>query len=573
MNLMIKGYSYIRMSTDIQLKGDSLRRQMEMSKKYCEDNNIDLVESIQDIGVSGFRGKNSSEGSLGKFLDLIKNGKIDKGSCLIIESLDRLSRDKVLLAFSVFTDILSNDITIITLQDNQVYTSKTVNDNPGQLFLSLGVMLRSHDESKTKSNRISSVWKHKRDSYNGKILTSRCPSWMKPKKDKSGFDLIESHSNTIKNIFQWSLNGDGSLVITRRLNETGVPSIGNVKQWNKSYIIKILNNRSVLGEYQPHVHIDGSRESVGKPFLDYYPRLISDVDFIKVQNGIKNRTNKGGRKGKRFSNIFSGIVYCSNCDSKLNYFDKGKKSKTYLWCSNNHHHKGCISKTWKYQHLEDYLLSSLGELNLQELIDSDFTLKNEDLKNKIVLLKEDIKHYQQKLDDNTTSWFDSEPDIQKILEPKLKQISVDLKEKYSDLEILKREYEDVTMIGLEKSKSQLVDFKDKLNSFKTDDEVYRFRSLISNSVRNIVSKFYVDTSMTIDPWEYDDLDVAFLEILRKKRYTTREKVEAYLNTDQGQRAFVEFERTIKVIFRSGRVGWLKPSKNVNIRFNKPGFLP
>ena len=48
---MIKGYSYIRMSTDIQLKGDSLRRQMEMSKKYCEDNNIELVESIQDIGV------------------------------------------------------------------------------------------------------------------------------------------------------------------------------------------------------------------------------------------------------------------------------------------------------------------------------------------------------------------------------------------------------------------------------------------------------------------------------------------------------------------------------------------
>jgi hypothetical protein len=175
------------------------------------------------------------------------------------------------------------------------------------------------------------------------------------------------------------------------------------------------------------------------------------------------------------------------------------------------------------------------------------------------------------LDDNTTSWFDSEPDIQKILEPKLKQISVDLKEKYSDLEILKREYEDVTMIGLEKSKSQLVDFKDKLNSFKTDDEVYRFRSLISNSVRNIVSKFYVDTSMTIDPWEYDDLDVDFLEILRKKRYTTREKVENYLNTDQGQRTFVEFERTVKVIFRSGRVGWLKPSKSVNIRFNKPGI--
>ena len=568
---MIKGYSYIRMSTDIQLKGDSLRRQMEMSKKYCEDNNIELVESIQDIGVSGFRGKNTSEGSLGKFLELVKNGKIDKGSCLVIESLDRLSRDKVLLAFSVFTDILSNDINIVTLQDNQVYTSETVNDNPGQLFLSLGVMLRSHDESKTKSNRLSSVWKHKRDSYNGTILTSRCPSWMKPKKDKSGFDLIETHSNTIKKIFQWSINGDGSLVITRRLNDTGVPSIGKSKQWNKSYIIKILNNRSVLGEYQPNIHVDGNREPVGKPIMDYYPRVISEVDFIKVQNGIKRRTNNGGRKGKRFSNLFTGIVYCDNCGSKLNYFDKGKKTKTHLWCINNHHHKGCESKPWNYQHLEDYLLSSLSEVNLRELVDSDFTLKNEELKDKIVLLKDDIKKQEQRLEDNTTSWFDSEPDIQKILEPKLKQMSVDIKDKHGELEILKRKYEEVTMVELEKSKSQLVDFKNKLDSFKSDDEIYRFRSLVSNSIKNIVSRFYVDTSMTVNPWEYDDLDVDFLKILKRKRYTTREKVENYLITDQGQRTFVEFERTIKVIFRSGKVGWLKPSKDINMRFNKLNF--
>jgi hypothetical protein len=31
------------------------------------------------------------------------------------------------------------------------------------LFLSLGVMLRSHDESKTKSSRLSAVWQNKRD--------------------------------------------------------------------------------------------------------------------------------------------------------------------------------------------------------------------------------------------------------------------------------------------------------------------------------------------------------------------------------------------------------------------------
>ena len=60
-----KAYSYVRMSTDIQLKGDSLRRQKESSKNYAEENNLELIETLQDIGISAFSGKNSKDGALG----------------------------------------------------------------------------------------------------------------------------------------------------------------------------------------------------------------------------------------------------------------------------------------------------------------------------------------------------------------------------------------------------------------------------------------------------------------------------------------------------------------------------
>ena len=53
-----KAYSYIRMSTDIQLKGNSLQRQLELSKNYADINNLELVDTIKDIGVSAFKGKN-----------------------------------------------------------------------------------------------------------------------------------------------------------------------------------------------------------------------------------------------------------------------------------------------------------------------------------------------------------------------------------------------------------------------------------------------------------------------------------------------------------------------------------
>src|SRR5437762_2228976 len=89
-----KAYSYVRMSTHLQLRGDSLRRQLEGSRKYAEQNNLDLVEGadLQDIGVSAFRGKNLASGAFGRFLAGVEDGTIERGSYLLVESIDRLSR-------------------------------------------------------------------------------------------------------------------------------------------------------------------------------------------------------------------------------------------------------------------------------------------------------------------------------------------------------------------------------------------------------------------------------------------------------------------------------------------------
>jgi DNA invertase Pin-like site-specific DNA recombinase len=43
---MPRAYSYIRFSTPEQSKGDSLRRQLEKSKKYAEENGLILDSSL-----------------------------------------------------------------------------------------------------------------------------------------------------------------------------------------------------------------------------------------------------------------------------------------------------------------------------------------------------------------------------------------------------------------------------------------------------------------------------------------------------------------------------------------------
>ncbi len=47
-----KAYSYVRMSTPDQLHGDSLRRQLARTKKYADENGLEIVERIDDLGVS-----------------------------------------------------------------------------------------------------------------------------------------------------------------------------------------------------------------------------------------------------------------------------------------------------------------------------------------------------------------------------------------------------------------------------------------------------------------------------------------------------------------------------------------
>ena len=90
-----KIYSYTRFSSKEQLEGDSQRRQDEYITKYKDKSGLefDAELDLKDRGVSAFNALNIEKGALGKFLNLIKEGKIATGSVLLIESIDRLSKN------------------------------------------------------------------------------------------------------------------------------------------------------------------------------------------------------------------------------------------------------------------------------------------------------------------------------------------------------------------------------------------------------------------------------------------------------------------------------------------------
>jgi len=120
-------YSYIRMSSKRQIKGDSLRRQLDLSRQYADRHNLKLDEetTFADKGVSAWAGANLTEGQFGQFLAAAKQGRIKPGSYLLVESLDRLSRQQVRTALVPFMELINGGIVIVTLNDNQVYSKAT----------------------------------------------------------------------------------------------------------------------------------------------------------------------------------------------------------------------------------------------------------------------------------------------------------------------------------------------------------------------------------------------------------------------------------------------------------------
>ena len=89
------GFSYIRFSGRSQEKGDSVRRQDGAVAVWCKRNKVrlDTSTTLRDLGKSAYLGehrKNPDRHALAGFLKMVEDGKVPRGSYLIVENLDRL---------------------------------------------------------------------------------------------------------------------------------------------------------------------------------------------------------------------------------------------------------------------------------------------------------------------------------------------------------------------------------------------------------------------------------------------------------------------------------------------------
>lgn len=379
-----RAYSYIRFSTPEQLKGDSLRRQLRKGQKYCEKRGLILDESLslQDLGLSAYHGVHVEKGALGVFLELVCTGRIPTGSFLIIENLDRFSRQKPRVAMRMFLDLIDAGVTIVTLTNEKEHSAKSLDNDPDSLASSLGEMIRAFGESDRKAGLLADAWEEKRvqASDGGPKLTAKCPAWLKLSEDRSHFIVFEERAEIIRLVFKMKLDGKGTKQIAREFNTTPnfpwmpvSPKHEKVHGWWPSYIEKILRFRAVIGEYQPHRLVGRKREPIGEPIRNYYPAIVPEDLFYEVQALFKTVPNKkkGGTVGlpggnSRNGNLFVHIAKCGYCGASMHFLDKSPG--TYYVCSSALRRAGCKFTSVKYPPIEEAVLRYCLGLDPAELL-------------------------------------------------------------------------------------------------------------------------------------------------------------------------------------------------------------
>jgi DNA invertase Pin-like site-specific DNA recombinase len=325
-------YSYIRFSSARQADGDSLRRQTDLAAEYAAKHGLHLDEELtfQDLGISAFRGTNKTEGALAAFIQACKSGRVKPGSVLLVESLDRLSREQIRKPLRLLLEMIDDyKIEVHTLSDGKIYGQGS---DFQDLVISLAIMSRANEESERKSQRVGAAWKNKKTlaaSNGGVAITAKVPLWIRAIKGKP-MELIPERAAIVRRIFKLALDGLGANLISQELNKKGDSFSGKNKGWHKSYVEKILRHPATYGAFQPYRRLaDGRREKDGDSVQGYFPAVIDYATFQAVQEARQSRYRKRkGRSDAKMRNLFAGLVVDADLGLPMVFYWRGNELVT-----------------------------------------------------------------------------------------------------------------------------------------------------------------------------------------------------------------------------------------------------
>lgn len=322
-------YSYKRFSSDAQEGNDSIRRQTAIANRFIEEHPefglvLDTTLSLTDAGVSAYRGKNLKQGALGVFMDAVRDGLIQPGSWLLLESLDRFTRQSVNIAANELLSLINRGIVVVTLHNGTIYRETDFEGTEGLVNLlgALIAMQGHHSEQVTKGKRVAAAWSanYAKAKEGGHVVTKIVPFWLEVNAERTGFNVLEDKAAIVREIYERRASGEGKTAIANSLTARGVPtSKGRGNLWHPSAVAKLLNSDTPSGAM---VNKHGER------FEGYYPAIVEPALFQQVR-ALRQQSPVQGKATK--AHVLTGLIK-HDCGTTMRRVNKGDRSVIRLQC-------------------------------------------------------------------------------------------------------------------------------------------------------------------------------------------------------------------------------------------------
>lgn len=336
---------YARLSRDDEKEGisGSIQNQRAILEKFAADNHLPNPRFMFDDGYSGVT---FARPAFMEIMELAEQGLVAN---LVVKDHSRLGRNRLVVGQLLEEDFVRLNVRYIAIMDN-IDTANGVSDIvPMQdLF--------NEWHAKNTSDKVRRVMQSRGNA--GIPLTTNVPyGYKKDLEDKTKWLVDRPAAEVVQRIFRMSVSGLGPTQIAKKLRSEGVltpseylHSIGvncPVKppvyphNWCSSTVAAILDRQEYTGDtvnfrsfrqsFKLKKRLDKPQEE-WKIFPDTHPAIIDRETFALVQN-LRQHRRRPTRTG--IVSMFSGLLYCADCGSKLGYSatNNYKREQAFFFCS------------------------------------------------------------------------------------------------------------------------------------------------------------------------------------------------------------------------------------------------
>jgi DNA invertase Pin-like site-specific DNA recombinase/succinate dehydrogenase flavin-adding protein (antitoxin of CptAB toxin-antitoxin module) len=372
-----KEYLYGRLSKEDAKHGDSysIINQQKILTKYAEENGLNNYEFIFDDGYSG---GDWERPAFKKMIEEVEQGLV---STIVVKDLSRFGRGY--LQSGIYQEILfpKMDVRLISIHEN-LDTDEGEND--------FTPMINFFNEwfLKSTSQKIRAV-KQAKGKAGERLAVIPIYGYRKAAEGSNVLEIDEESAVVVRRIFKMCTEGKGAaeiaktLMSERQLNpsaykyEKGIMAkrrpMKDPYMWNATVIHKILDAPEYLGmtinfkTWSKSYKDSKSRQTPEENrlvFENTHPAIIDEGTWaiVRKMRQTKRRAPRYGEVG-----IFTGLVYCSDCNAKLYYLTRKLTTKA------GERYEGAYScseyrKDVQYQQPRLCTCHYISEVNLSEIV-------------------------------------------------------------------------------------------------------------------------------------------------------------------------------------------------------------